>query len=237
VFVGDVKQAIYGFMGGDPELMQAVLGEVDRLGGRTNVLEKSWPSRPALINYTNALFVPAFSKALPKKQVELAPVRAEKVDASAVVHWMLNGSRKELRAAALATGVQKPVASGYTVVDKFTDSPRPVRYEDIAVLARMNVTVKQLADAMSAIGIPVQIERTGLLSTPEACLALACLRRVADPTDPLAGRTIGYWHWPFGGQKAGIDVVEHIESSRLGMANRAQEVEESVFSHLNPLAQ
>ena len=83
-------------------------------------------------------------------------------------------------------GVDELVASGYTVVDKFTDSPRPVRYEDIAVLARMNVTVKQLADAMSAIGIPVQIDRTGLLSTPEACLALACLRRMADPTDTLA---------------------------------------------------
>jgi len=419
VFVGDVKQAIYGFRGSDPVLMQAVLGEVDRLGGQTDVLEKSWRSRPALIHYTNALFVPAFSKALLKNQVELAPVRAEKVDAPAVVHWMLNGSRKELRVAALAKGVQELVASGYTVVDKFTHSPRPVRYEDIAVLARMNVTVKQLADAMSAIGIPVQIERTGLLSTPEACLALACLRRMADPIDtlataeiialsdcrepedwlqnrlefleaghpgqmwgehegfehpvikalgyqrqrlqlltpsealslamntadlrrtvsrwgpaewrvrqrlqnidelvviageyedrcrsqhlaatvaglilwlyeladseldsqpgapktdavhvlthhgakglewpvviasdlesdlksrlwnvnvfskhetvdlknPLAGRTIRYWPWPFGGQKAGIDVLEHIESSRLGMASRAQEVEESI---------
>ena len=186
VFVGDVKQAIYGFRGSDPELMQAVLREVDRLGGQTDVLEKSWRSRPALINYTNALFVPAFSKIIPKKQVELAPVREEKVDAPAVVHWMLRGGRKELRAAALAKGVSELVASGYKVVDKFTNSPRPVHYEDIAVLARMNVTVKQLADAMSAIGIPVQIERTGLLSTPEACLALACLRRMADSTDTLA---------------------------------------------------
>ena len=92
--MGDVKQAIYGFRGSDPVLMQAVLGEVDRLGGQTDVLEKSWRSRPALINYTNALFVPAFSKALPKNQVELAPVRREKVDAPAVVHWILNGGKK-----------------------------------------------------------------------------------------------------------------------------------------------
>lgn len=186
VFVGDVKQAIYGFRGSDPELMQAVLREVDRLGGQTDVLEKSWRSRPALINYTNTIFVPAFSKALPKNQVELTPVRTEKVNEPAVVHWILKGGKKELRAAALAKGVGDLVASGYEVVDKFTDSPRPVRYEDIAVLARMNVTVKQLADAMSTIGIPVQIERSGLLSTPEACLALACLRRMADPTDTLA---------------------------------------------------
>jgi ATP-dependent exoDNAse (exonuclease V) beta subunit len=190
VFVGDVKQAIYGFRGSDPELMQAVLREVDRLGGQTDVLEKSWRSRPALVAYANGLFVPAFSKAISQKQVELAPVREEKVGEPAVVHWVLKGSKKELRAAALAKGVSELVASGYTVVDKFTGSPRPVRYEDIAVLARMNITVKQLADAMSAIGIPVQIERTGLLSAPEACLALACLRRMADPTDILASAEI-----------------------------------------------
>jgi ATP-dependent exoDNAse (exonuclease V) beta subunit len=190
VFVGDVKQAIYGFRGSDPELMQAVLREVDRSGGQTDVLEKSWRSRPALVAYANGLFVPAFSKAIPQKQVELAPVREEKVDEPAVVHWVLRGSKKELRAAALARGVSELVASGYSVVDKFTNSPRSVRYEDIAVLARMNITVKQLADAMTAIGIPVQIERTGLLSTPEACLALACLRRMADPTDTLASAEI-----------------------------------------------
>jgi ATP-dependent helicase/nuclease subunit A len=190
VFVGDVKQAIYGFRGSDPELMQTVLQEVDRLGGQTDVLEKSWRSRPALVAYANGLFVPAFSKAIPQKQVELAPVREEKVGDPAVVHWVLKGNKKELRAAALAMGVSELVASGYRIVDKFTDSPRPVRYEDIAVLARMNVTVKQLADGMSAIGIPVQIERTGLLSTPEACLALACLRRMADPTDALASAEI-----------------------------------------------
>ncbi|MEJ2520495.1 MAG: UvrD-helicase domain-containing protein, partial [Desulfuromonadales bacterium] len=190
VFVGDVKQAIYGFRGSDPELMQTVLQEVDRLGGQTDVLEKSWRSRPALVAYANGLFVPAFSKAIPQKQVELAPVREEKVGDPAVVHWVLKGNKKERRAAALAMGVSELVASGYRIVDKFTDSPRPVRYEDIAVLARMNVTVKQLADGMSAIGIPVQIERTGLLSTPEACLALACLRRMADPTDALASAEI-----------------------------------------------
>ena len=49
-----------------------------------------------------------------------------------------------------------------------------------------------------------------------------------DLKNPLAGRTIRYWPWPFGGQKAGIDVLEQIESSRLGMASRAQEVEESI---------
>ena len=107
VFVGDVKQAIYGFRGSDPELMQAVLREVNRLGGQTDVLEKSWRSRPALVAYANGLFVPAFSKAIPQIQVELAPVREEKVGEPAVVHWVLKGSKKELRAAALAKGSQR----------------------------------------------------------------------------------------------------------------------------------
>jgi ATP-dependent exoDNAse (exonuclease V) beta subunit len=186
VFVGDVKQAIYGFRGSDPELMHAVLRQVERQGGRTDVLGKSWRARPALVAYTNALFAPAFSNSIPARQVLLEPVRGETGDEPAVMQWVLKGRNKDLRAAALAKGVKELVDSGCRVVDKLAGVPQPVRFEDIAVLARTNDTVRQLAEAMSVIGIPVQIERTGLLGTPEACLALACLRRLADPTDTLA---------------------------------------------------
>ena len=53
VFVGDVKQAIYGFRGSDPELMQAVLKTVEKEGGRKEVLGKSYRSRGHLVEYTN----------------------------------------------------------------------------------------------------------------------------------------------------------------------------------------
>ena len=41
IWVGDVKQAIYGFRGSDPELMQAILKHLKNNGGKTEVLETS----------------------------------------------------------------------------------------------------------------------------------------------------------------------------------------------------
>ena len=190
VFVGDVKQAIYGFRGSDPELMQAVLEEVQKQGGVTDILEKSWRSRPALISYTNALFIPAFSNIIPEEQVFLTPQRKEKTKETAVERWVLKGKNKDLRSAALALGVQGLVRSDRKVIEKATDAPRPVRFEDIAVLARTHDNVASIAGALVAIGIPVQIERAGLLDTPEGCLSLACLRRMADTKDTLASAEI-----------------------------------------------
>jgi len=190
IFVGDVKQAIYGFRGSDPELMRAVLTNIEKEGGRTDVLEKSWRSRPALVSYINSIFVPAFSDMLPKKQVSLAPAREEKTHEPAVAHWCLKGKNISLRADALGEGIQKLISSGYNIVDKQTHSPRPVRYEDIAVLTRTHISIAALAKAFSAAGIPIKMERSGLLDTPEARLALACLRRIADPSDTLASAEI-----------------------------------------------
>jgi ATP-dependent helicase/nuclease subunit A len=190
VFVGDIKQAIYGFRGSDPELMLSVQREIKRRGGRPDILETSRRSRPALIDYTNALFIPAFSDSIPSEQVRLKPHRKEKTSEPAVAHWALCGKNAEQRTASLALGITKFVKSGYRVVDKDTGEPREVCYGDIAVLARMNTHVAELANGFAAKGIPTQMERPGLLSTPEACLALACLRRMADASDTLASAEI-----------------------------------------------
>jgi ATP-dependent helicase/nuclease subunit A len=190
VFVGDIKQAIYGFRGSDPELMLAVQREIERRGGRPDILETSRRSRPALIDYTNALFIPAFSDSIPSERVRLKAHRKEKTGEPAVAHWALSGKNAQLRIESLALGITKLVKSGYRVVDKDTQEPRPVRYGDIAVLAKMNTHVADLAKGFAAKGIPTQMERPGLLSTPEASLALACLRRLADASDTLASAEI-----------------------------------------------
>jgi ATP-dependent exoDNAse (exonuclease V) beta subunit len=147
VFVGDVKQAIYGFRGSDPELMQAVLREVRTRGGITDILEKSWRSRPALIAYTNSLFVPVFADTIPEDQVFLTPQRKEKTREPSVEHWILKGKNKDLIAASLAIGINEFVRSGYKVVDTSTQKLRSVRFEDIAVLARTNDHVRDVAGA------------------------------------------------------------------------------------------
>jgi ATP-dependent exoDNAse (exonuclease V) beta subunit len=190
VWVGDIKQAIYGFRGSDPALMQAVLQGVTDGGGRTDVLQYSWRSRPPLVNYINQVFVPTFAASIPAEQVTLEPKRREESGAAAVACWHLAGSTLGKRARDLAFGIQELVDSKYPITDKESGSQRAVDYGDIAVLCRTNARLIGIADACAQAGIPVAFKRSKLLQTPEGALAMACLRRLADPRDSLASAEI-----------------------------------------------
>ena len=75
IWVGDIKQSIYGFRGSDPTLMAAVVQRVTADGNEPEILEKSWRSTPELVAYINNLFVPAFADTLKPEQVALQPAR------------------------------------------------------------------------------------------------------------------------------------------------------------------
>ena len=78
------------------------------------------------------------------------------------------------------------IANGYQIFDDDTKQIRAVTYCDIAILARMNDSVLGLAKALTESGIPTETAQPGLLAKPEAVLAIACLRRLADEADTLA---------------------------------------------------
>ncbi len=190
VWVGDIKQAIYGFRGSDPELMQAVLRGVTAGGGTTDILKYSWRSRPPLVNYVNQVFVPTFAGIIPAEQVKLEAKRKEESGAAAVACWHLAGSNTGKRANDIAFGIQELIDSGYPISEKETGVLRPADYGDIAVLCRTNARLTEIASACARAGIPVAFKRPELLKTPEGALALACLRRLADPRDSLASAEI-----------------------------------------------
>lgn len=185
-WVGDIKQAIYGFRGSDTELMQAILSALPDLGGAKEVLQSSWRSRPELVKTVNAVFTHAFENSLAREEVQLNPERTESLTGPALANWILGGKNAGLEASALASGVHQLIDSGYTVYDKSDKTQRPVRFGDIAILSRSHEGVRSLATALSAQGIPVATAQPGLLATPEATLALACLRRLNDPGDTVA---------------------------------------------------
>lgn len=189
-WVGDVKQAIYGFRGSDAALMQAVLGALPGIGGKTEILGASWRSRPPLVQLVNRVFTKAFSSELKPQEVELEAKREEILKGPAFTNWMLNGKNRGQQFDALAVGVRDLVESGYEVVDLGTGSVRPVHYGDVAILSRSNDGVKQIAAALRAGGVPWATQQPGLLKTPEAALALACLRRLNDPGDTIASAEI-----------------------------------------------
>lgn len=184
-FVGDIKQAIYGFRGSSPELMQRLLAVFPEIGGDVRILDKSWRSRPPLVHLVNAVFKHAFAESLQEAEVVLSPQRKEVVDSPAFANWVLEGANAGERFEALACGVRELVASAMNVPDS-ASAVRPVRYGDIAILTRTNEGVDEVARSLRGAGIPVATASAGLLKTREAALALACLRRVNDKSDTLA---------------------------------------------------
>lgn len=193
LMVGDAKQAIYGFRGSDPKLTLDVLQYVQNGGGHTNTLSDSYRSRPGLVKLTNELFTAPFSPLLQPDQVRLTPKCSYTLSSPEMGWWTLAYEKtksNERTLSALAEGIREHIQSGVEVWDKHQQAPRQATWGDLAVLCRGNAEAAQLAGYCARIGIPVSLERAGLVETPEVSLALACLRRLIDPSDSLASAEI-----------------------------------------------
>lgn len=187
IWVGDIKQAIYGFRGTDTRLMQAVIAALPELGGDIERMSDSWRSRPALVALCNRVYAHAFSDTLAPVDVELNPRREERLAEAPVYEvWHLNERNKDLRYGALVQQLKVLHGSGRPIIDKATGKPRPMSWKDIAVLVNQKKAIGELAQTMRNLGVPCAVETYGLLAQAESVLALACLRRLYDPRDTLA---------------------------------------------------
>ena len=222
-WVGDIKQAIYGFRGSDTTLMKAILDAMTALGGDKEVLDKSWRSRSPLVNLVNEVFIPAFATTLHANEVRLTAERKELLTGAVLANWKLGGSNIDKRNSALVVGVIQLVTSGYQVYDKLTKKIRDIRYGDIAILSRSNDGVSKLAAELRAQGVPAAIFQAGLLKTPEAVLAMACLRRLNDPSDTIASAEII--------SLAGCEEPESWVSDRLHLMAKAPEDKPSGYGN------
>jgi ATP-dependent exoDNAse (exonuclease V) beta subunit len=198
-WVGDQKQAIYGFRGTDPALMDAAIAAIQQAGEPGENLPYSWRSRAELVRLTSDVFAPAFAAqgiAPERVRLEPAPPIASSGDGlGAVVEgWRLDvHDRKKLPdAQALAVAVRELMADpGALVRDVLTNEARRVRPADVAVLCRSSANCARVTDALEAAGIPAVRPRTGLVDTLEARVALAALRLWVDPRQPLAAAELG----------------------------------------------
>ncbi len=204
VWVGDLKQAIYGFRGSDPELMLSVVELIRRQGGLNPPLDKTYRARPELAELFNSIFVPAFGEShkLDSSEVRLEAHRKPHPGLPAPLQlWSCssgqqnkNGSPKAPTIPQLvqciAAGVNGLLKSGIQTQDRDSGEIRAITAGDIAILCRTNPFAEKIAGALLEAGLTVSRETSGLLSTPEASLAIACLRRLMDPRDTLASAEI-----------------------------------------------
>ncbi|MEO7680802.1 MAG: UvrD-helicase domain-containing protein, partial [Sphingomonas sp.] len=189
-WVGDPKQAIYGFRNADAALTQAAFdGVAAQSAAPQDVLATSYRSREAIIGFVNHAFGPAFA-AMGLRAEDHAFNGTARSDAgfdqSPFAVWWLEG-KLELQYAALAVAVRDAIEDGpaWKVANKGGDL-RPLAAGDIAILCRSGADIAKVASALGRLGVKVAVEREGLARTPHVELVMAAFRWVADPTDRLA---------------------------------------------------
>jgi ATP-dependent exoDNAse (exonuclease V) beta subunit len=201
-WVGDPKQAIYGFRGTDPELMTAVVARLpEYTGGERTTLSTSRRSRPGLVSFLDNAFVPAFATmGMPAGQVELgSAARDDSLGQSPPLAVLpLAASNQAQDASALAAGVLAMLqdSSSWTIQPKDGGPARPLRPGDVAVLCRRNDRCAAVADELEKLGIRAAIGRSGLLDSAEVVLAVAAFRWTVDARDRLALAEIAHLSSP-----------------------------------------
>jgi ATP-dependent exoDNAse (exonuclease V) beta subunit len=212
VWVGDPKQAIFGFRGTDPGLMDAaieslsspsrdadlVAAAVDAVTQRAPVetLSRSYRSRPALTDLTNAIFSRAFSRQqnMPEERVKVDAARSELAALGPPLgHWPISSPARtnaEQRAQAVAAGVRDLISTRPATWDANLGDQRAATPGDLAILCRTNAQCLAVSEALGQLAIPSVVARVGLLASAEAQVVTAALRLFVDPRDRLAAATL-----------------------------------------------
>lgn len=175
VWVGDYKQAIYGFRGADTDLVKAVTGIIAKKqnGCSTATLGTSYRSYPEIVDVCNKVFVPAFSYMLPKDQVELKPHKENKDRKDNLRVWPLEGSNAGDRLAQLA----------YNIAYEIKHGKQP---KDIAVLSLTNANLNTLAEELRPYGIPICRDEDNASAGDETILLTSLLSLLVHPNDELS---------------------------------------------------
>ncbi|MBR1721706.1 MAG: UvrD-helicase domain-containing protein, partial [Treponema sp.] len=185
VWVGDKKQAIYAFRGSDTELTSAVMDKIKEnekkglISWSTDFLDKSWRSLPSIVNFTNEVFAAGFEKtdAEGRREVCLEPQRKD--GEGQVGFWWIIDSNKAERAKTLARNIISMINDGE-------------KTSDIAVLARTNSDLEEVAAALREYDVPVYIDEDGLSGTDTVSLVSSLLQLVADETAELPKAQIAF---------------------------------------------
>ena len=171
-YVGDKKQAIYGFRGSDTELTAAVADSIND----TEHLEHSYRSVEPLVSFSNAIFSQVFSQmtdkevklSMPEKNGNYTPVETP------LRLWPNTGNKT------LALQIQQFILK------------EQIAPKDIAVLARANDDLDRLADELRILKVPVCRESTDIKESRSGRLLKALLTLVNTPSNQLARAEVAY---------------------------------------------
>lgn len=172
-WVGDFKQAIYGFRGSDIALTKAVVDSVSKKenGCDTDTLDTSWRSLPDIVELNNDVFRKTFADILEEKNICLKQHRKND-NYEESLRYFVNSDEY-----GVAEHVLKLLNRG-------------VKPNEIAVLARTNATLSEVASQLKQYEIPSSREDTPITDSYTYTLTSSLLRIVGSTKDKLAKATV-----------------------------------------------
>lgn len=177
--VGDVKQAIYGWRGGDPHLFDAIPGAYPGRFAEES-LDQSWRSGPDLLRCINTIF-----GSLPQAGIYPSPTVARWLG-----NWQPHASRRPERQS--WAGILR-LKSAESEHDALVENVREIRKafpgSSIGVLYRRNADVVAATEVLREHRIAVTREATAMISLDNSAgkLLLSALRLLDRPGDRTAG--------------------------------------------------
>jgi ATP-dependent exoDNAse (exonuclease V) beta subunit len=188
-YVGDVKQAIYAWRGGESTLFEDVRAYYSRRFGDAKDLETSWRSSPVVLDAVNRAFGALKSMASVADsypQVAASWAKRWKEHQAAPPNEKLPGRVElhEVDAKAETDGESARIALTCRIVRDLVDRGVPT----IGVLVRLNSYGDVVADALRRSGLQVRRERNARLLDNGVVSALVSMLALADhPGDLLSG--------------------------------------------------
>lgn len=188
VWVGDFKQAIYGFRGADTALTKAV-ADIIEANMKTkprqfslHTLDTSYRSYEQLVNKSNAIFEHSFEGVLPKEMVHLdfdVKHKKQPDGFNSLRTWTLNGTNAAGRTQDICNRLEKLIME--------TNNP-----SKIAVLASSKYDYEDIIKELNNRNIPVSIE-TGIdAACDEVQLIISLLRLVINPYDTYSRALVAF---------------------------------------------
>ena len=159
VWVGDVKQAIYGFRGTNTLLIQSVIDEVRKKsnGNKFDTLKECWRSNATIVNFVNHLFCEKVFKGQLDKDLiclNLPENHPNPPQDRELMHWHFEQGKES----ALAMQVKNLIDSG-------TFKPN-----EIAVLHKSNEGVKNCVNALKNLGVSYNVKVDRAEQGAETCI-------------------------------------------------------------------
>ncbi len=200
--VGDPKQSIYRFRRADVGMYEQLREQV-RAGDHVSVtLSANFRSTKPLIEWTNDRFAEVLGTSATQhfdpatgQVFHQSQVAGRHIVSDVAVHKLTYGAEemnaplaRALEAKAIAAYVRKLVERTRTKVrDSDTRGVRPVRFDDVAVLALVTTNLRRLFDAFDAERVPYSMSGGVLFATdPLHQQFLLGLRAIGDRNDGVA---------------------------------------------------